>query len=221
MNRVIAIDGPSGAGKSTIAKKLAEKLGFEYLDTGALYRAVALALVRAGIKPEEDDVKIKEFLDKGIKIEFNSGGLRLNGEDVSIEIRTKEMGHYSSVFSARKPVREFLLPLQRKMGEGKDLVAEGRDMTTVVFPKAWKKFFLDASVEERAKRRYEQLKDGPGPITMEEAFEDVMERDRRDSSRALAPLSKIPDALYIDSSGLRAEDVLAKILAAVEKEKDP
>jgi len=218
MSRIIAIDGPSGAGKSTIAKKLASILNFEYLDTGALYRAIALALVRAGIRPDDPDGKIEEFLNKGVKLEFNSGKIYLNDEDVSVEIRTKEMGHYSSVFSARRPVREFLLPLQRKMGGEKDLVAEGRDMTTVVFPDAWKKFYLDASVEERARRRYGQLKDGPNPVTMEEASEDVLERDRRDSSRALAPLSRSKEAIYIDSSKLKAEEVLGKIMEAIKKD---
>jgi cytidylate kinase len=215
---VIAIDGPSGAGKSTVAKALANKLGFEYLDTGALYRSIALALVRAGIKPDDTDEKIKEFLVKGVKLDFIKGSIFLNGEDMSVAIRTKEMGHYSSVFSARKPVREFLLPLQRKMGEEKNLVAEGRDMTTVVFPDAWKKFYLDASEEERARRRYEQLKDSPHPITMEGAFEDVRERDRRDSSRALAPLSKSEDAVHIDSTRASSEEVLQKILDIIKKD---
>lgn len=217
MGKVVAIDGPSGAGKSTIAKRLAAELGFGYLDTGALYRALALALVRAGITPKDTDETIRKFLQKRLKLGFQDGKIFLNGEDVSDEIRTKEAGHYSSVFSARRPVREFLLPLQRTLGKEKDLVAEGRDMTTVVFPDAWKKFYLDASIEERARRRYEQLKDTGHPMTMEEAVNDVLERDKRDSTREISPLSKSTDAIYIDSTRLSSLQVLKIILEFIKR----
>lgn len=214
MGRVIAIDGPSGAGKSTVAKLLAEMLGWSYLDTGALYRATALGLMKAGVAPEDGDDKIAQAL-KGIKVSFTGGRVFLNGEDVSAQIRTPEAGHYSSVFSARRPVRDFLMPAQRASAEDCDLVAEGRDMTTVVFPGAWRKFFIDASNEERARRRYLQLKQNGVPATEEDAMRDVILRDKRDSERDIAPLAKAPDAVLIDTTGTPLEEVMKRVLAAV------
>lgn len=221
MGRVIAIDGPSGAGKSTTAKALAQALGFCYLDTGALYRAVALALLKKGILPESGDGEIKAALEGngaqgGVSIEFKDGRVMLNGEDVSDKIRTKEAGHYSSVFSARRPVRNFLLPLQRKMGKDKDLVAEGRDMTTVVFPRAWKKFYLDASPEERARRRFDQLRAAGMRISMKDAMEDVVMRDSRDSSRKLAPLKRSGSAIYMDTTALPQEEVIKRMIEVIK-----
>lgn len=215
MGRVIAIDGPSGAGKSTVSKMLAEKLGFEYLDTGALYRATALALRKKGVVPEDSDEKIAASL-RDISIEFANGKVFADGRDVSDEIRTKEAGHYSSVFSARRPVRAFLLPLQRAQARTKDIVAEGRDMTTVVFPDAWKKFYLDASAQERAQRRYGQLLANGRNPTVKDALEDVLERDKRDSSRDLAPLRRADDAVYIDTTEIAADEVVKKMLQAVK-----
>ncbi|NCO84534.1 MAG: cytidylate kinase [Nitrospirae bacterium CG_4_10_14_3_um_filter_44_29] len=234
MGKVIAIDGPSGAGKGTIAKLLAAELGFSCLDTGALYRAAALALREKGINPEDSDEKIASAL-KGISIAFKDGrvflkensevtppipplprgGERGGGGDVSELIRSTEIGHYSSVFSARKVVRDFLLDIQRSASLNADLVAEGRDMTTVVFPEAWKKFYLDASVEERARRRYLQLKEKGINITESEAEKDVVERDARDSGRDLAPLRKADDAVLIDSSRMTINEVLENILKVV------
>lgn len=217
MGKVVAIDGPSGAGKSTLAKSLAEVLGFEYLDTGALYRAIALSLKFKGIAPEDDDKKIARALE-GVSIEFRDGRVYLNGNDVSEDIRTKEAGHYSSVFSARKPVRDFLLPLQRGFSRGdKDLVVEGRDMTTVVFPDAWKKFYLDASTRERARRRYEQMAILRKNISMEDAIEDVELRDKRDSSREIAPLKRSDDAFYLDTTDMTASQVLDKMIEVINE----
>lgn len=215
MGKVVAIDGPSGAGKSTLAKSLAAALGFEYLDTGALYRAAALALRAMGVTPEDDDGKIARALE-GVNIDFREGRAYLDGRDVSEEIRTKEAGHYSSVFSARQPVRDFLLPLQRgfssENGKNRDLVVEGRDMTTVVFPGAWKKFYLDASLRERARRRHDQMAAMGRRISMEDATEDVALRDKRDSSREIAPLKKSEDAFYLDTTDLSASQVLRKMV---------
>lgn len=216
MGKVIAIDGPSGAGKSTVAKLLSEMLGFKYLDTGALYRAVALGLIRDGVTLG-DSGKLAESLSK-MSVAFSEGKVFLNGRDVSDEIRTTEIGHYSSVFSAEAPVRDFLLPVQKKAAMEDNLVAEGRDMTTVVFPDAWKKFYIDASYEARIKRRYLQLKKNGIPATMESAQEDIMQRDRRDSSRSVAPLRKAEDAIFIDSSDLTLKEVMEKVLEAIKEE---
>ncbi|GBE02341.1 cytidylate kinase [bacterium BMS3Bbin06] len=211
MKRVIAIDGPSGAGKSTVARILAERLGFQYLDTGALYRAVALFLRRKGLDDGITDEQIREALHD-LFIDFPDGRTLINGEDVSDEIRTPEIGHYSSVFSARRPVREFLLDIQRGYPRRHDTVVEGRDMGTVVFPTAWRKLFLDASGEERARRRYLQLKTAGKDITMEDAVKDIRERDIRDSSREIAPLKRASDALYIDTTSMDIEDTVKKIM---------
>lgn len=228
MHKVIAIDGPSGAGKSTVAKELARKLGFSYLDTGALYRAVALALREKGIEPDDSDDKILETL-RGITLTFKDGKVFLKenselstlssqlfcGRDVSAMIRSPEIGHYSSVFSARKVVRDFLLNIQREAAMSSDLVAEGRDITTVVFPDAWKKFYIDASLNERAKRRYLQMRENGTEITESGAEKDVVERDARDSSRYIAPLRKADDAVLIDSSAMTVNEVLENILKIV------
>jgi cytidylate kinase len=218
VGRVIAIDGPSGAGKSTVAKMLAEMLGMDYLDTGAMYRAVAIGLNELGIKPEDSDEEISNALGN-MSISFSGGKAYLNGRDVSVEIRTPEAGHLSSVFSARRPVREFLHPVQRAAAKDSDLVAEGRDMTTVVFKDAWRKFYLDASVEARSRRRFEQLRQNGVSISMGEATKDVTERDKRDSSRDLAPLRVADDAIFIDSSDMKLEEVMKTVLDAVGSER--
>jgi cytidylate kinase len=215
MGKTIAIDGPSGAGKSTVARIVAELMGFRYLDTGALYRAAALGLMRKGISIEDGDESMEEAL-RAISLEFKGGKVFLNGEDVSEEIRTTEAGHYSSVFSARRPVREYLMPIQRDAAANDDLVAEGRDMTTVIFPGAWKKFYLDAGQEARARRRFLQLRQSGVQITMENAYKDVANRDERDSSRDIAPLRRAEDAIYIDSSALTIEEVIKTVMDAVK-----
>ena len=211
MKQVVAIDGPSGSGKTTIAKLIAKELGFNYLDTGALYRAVAMALIKNMIRPEDTDDKLRDILKKTL-VTFNNGRVFLNGQDVSEEIRSKEIDHYSSVFSARKIIRDFLLDAQREAALHDDLVVEGRDTTTVVFPDAKKKIFLDASVEERAKRRYLQFRGQGIDITMNEAKMNIIERDKRDASRDIAPLRVAEEALLIDSSNLSVEQVKNNII---------
>jgi cytidylate kinase len=211
MKQVVAIDGPSGSGKTTIAKLIAKELGFNYLDTGALYRAVAMALIKNMIRPEDTDDKLRGILNKTL-VTFNNGRVFLNGQDVSEDIRSKEIDHYSSVFSARKIVRDFLLDAQREAALHNDLVVEGRDTTTVVFPDAKKKIFLDASVEERAKRRYLQFREKGIDITMDEAKMNIIERDKRDASRDIAPLRVAAEALLIDSSNLSVEQVKNNIV---------
>ena len=211
MGKVIAIDGPSGAGKGTVAKLLAGKLGFTYLDTGALYRAIALLFLEKGMRPEDSDERLSNALKDAI-IAFDNGKIRLNGRDVSADIRSTEAGHFASVFSARKVVRDFLLGLQRDMSSDYDLVAEGRDTTTVVFPSAWKKFYVDASVDERIRRRYLQLKGMSADVTEADARKDIVERDKRDSGRDIAPLAKAKDAVPMDTTNMSVDQVVEKML---------
>ena len=211
MKRVIAIDGPSGSGKTTIARLIANELGIHYLDTGALYRTAALALISHDIKPEDSDDKIHRIL-KTTRIAFLDGRAYLNGRDVSEDIRSTEIDHYASVFSARAVVRDFLLSTQRNTGLNSELVVEGRDTTTVVFPEAEKKIYLDASLEERAKRRFLQFREKGIHITIEESNENLTNRDTRDTNRNVAPLKIAPDALLVDSSNLSVEQVMKKIL---------
>ncbi|HHN64611.1 MAG TPA: (d)CMP kinase [Nitrospirae bacterium] len=220
MKRVITIDGPSGAGKSTIAKRLATELGFEYLDTGALYRAVALYLRRSGCDENISDEEISRLLE-GLKISFSDGRVFINNEDVTDRIRTPEIGHFSSVFSARAPVREFLMGVQRGFPEEHDTVAEGRDMGTVVFPDAWKKFFITASIEERTRRRFKQLQEMGKAVTLDEALRDVKERDERDSNRKIAPLKKPADAVHIDTTELSLEETLQCIKKHLGSDNSP
>lgn len=215
MQKVIAIDGPSGSGKSTVAKLLAEALGFQYLDTGALYRAVALNLVRLGLGEKASDEEISSCL-KNTKVEFEGGKVLLNGEDVSEDIRSPLAGHYASVFSARGPVRAFLLETQRDASMKTDLVAEGRDMTTVVFPEAFRKFFLNASPQERARRRTAELLAKGFAVEQEQILQEIAERDARDSGRELAPLRRADDACYIDSTGLSKEEVFRRLLEVIK-----
>lgn len=211
MGKVIAIDGPAGAGKSTISKLLAERLGFQLLDTGALYRAVGLYLRRKGVSYDISDAKLEHEL-AGASVGFENGKVVLNGEDVSAAIRTVEAGNDASVFSARKPVRAFLLQMQRDAGMQNDIVAEGRDMTTVVFPDAWRKFFLDATETGRAERRFRQMAEKGTPITMDEALRDIRDRDRRDSGRDIAPLRRADDAVYLDTTSIGIDQVIDRIL---------
>ncbi len=214
MRKVIAIDGPSGAGKSTIARLLSEKLGFAYLDTGALYRAVALNLKKLGL---DENAPVRELVSalERTQVEFTNGSVFLNGKDVSAEIRSPEAGHYASVFSARREVREFLMSAQREAALNADLVAEGRDMTTVVFPDASMKFYLDASVDERARRRGLELAAKGFTTDADSIRADIMSRDKRDAGRDIAPLMKADDAHVIDSTGLSVEEVSGKILKII------
>ena len=212
---LLAIDGPAGAGKSTVSREVARRLGFTMIDTGALYRTVALAAVRAGIDQEDED-RLAELLSR-IEIRLDGDRVFLDGEDVSRAIRTPEISLGASRVSAVPAVRQGLLRLQRELGRAapRGAVLEGRDIGTVVFPDADAKFFLTASVEQRAKRRYEELRSRGEEVTLEEVLADQTRRDRRDSERTLAPLRPAEDALVVDSSGRSIEDVVGEIVGIV------
>lgn len=217
---IITIDGPSGAGKSTISRGLAAKLHFTYLDTGAMYRAVGLALERQGIDLADTD-SLTKCLDT-IKLSLIPNGdddvrVLLGDEDVSKAIRTPEMGLVASRVSANPLVREKLTALQRQLGETGGIVAEGRDMGTVVFPKAVCKFFLNASAEERARRRQKQLAEKGQAIAFQEILDQIVKRDYDDSRRELAPLKPAVDAILVDSSSMGPAAVIDSMLASIAK----
>ena len=207
MPPIVAIDGPAGAGKSTVARELARRLGFTIVDTGAIYRAVALAARRANIG-WEDDGALSQLLDEGLGIAFAPGPdtqrVLLRGEDVTEAIRTPEISRGASVVSARPVVRKKLLGLQRQLGRaaGQGAVLEGRDIGTVVFPDADVKFFLTASDEARAARRHAELQDRGLSVPLEEVLADQRRRDKDDSERAIAPLKPAPNAIVVDTTGM-------------------
>ena len=210
---VVAIDGPSGAGKSTIAKRLASRLGFIYIDTGAMYRAVALWAVRQGIDP--GDMHRSEQLAIAARIDLSPGRIALNGEDVTEAIRMPDVSNGASKIAVIPGVRRAMVAKQREIGERASVVMEGRDIGTVVFPNADVKVFLDANPEERVRRRYEELKAKGQIVSTEQLSADMRERDRRDSTRADAPLAQAPDAVYFDSTGLGIDEVEEAILRIV------
>ena len=217
---IITIDGPSGAGKSTISRGLAAKLHFTYLDTGAMYRAVGLAITRQGIDLADTDT-LKKCLDTiALTLEPNGEDdvrVLLGGEDISQAIRTPEMGMVASRVSANPLVREKLTALQRQLGEKGGIVAEGRDMGTVVFPKAACKFFLNATAEERARRRQAQLAEKGQTVEYQEILDQISKRDYDDSRRELAPLKPADDAIIVDSSSMDPTAVIACMLASIAK----
>jgi len=214
---IIAIDGPSGAGKSTLAKRLSRELGFIYLDTGAMYRALALKVLRLGVDLA-DDARLTRLVESTeIDLQEKNGTLEvlLDGINVADEIRTPEVSQLASKVSALKVVRARMLDLQRGMGQRGSVVAEGRDIGTVVFPNAELKIFLDASAEERARRRCAELRAAGRPADLSETLREMEERDKRDSERDLAPLRMADDALRIDSSNASADSVAAQVLAKI------
>lgn len=219
---IIAIDGPSGAGKSTLAKKLAQDLGFIYLDTGAMYRALALKILREGIDLA-DDQKLAELVNStAVDLQGDGAELKvlLDGKNVASEIRTPTVSQMASKASALKIVRDRMLELQRRVGERGSVVAEGRDIGTVVFPDAQVKVFLSAAAAERARRRCAELKVAGQPVDLDVTLREIEERDKRDSERALAPLRKADDALVIDSSNSTADDVAACVLAEIRMKQN-
>ncbi len=221
---IVAIDGPAGAGKSTASRQLAARLGFAMVDTGAIYRSVALAATRRGIALD-DDARLAELLPS-VVIRFAPSGLPgggqcvlLDGEDVSVEIRTPPMSLGASKVSARPVVRAGLLDLQRRLAiapQNRGAVLEGRDIGTVVFPDADAKFFLIASAEERARRRHAELSARGDPATFEEVLADQLRRDRDDSQRDIAPLRPAEDAVVVDTGGTPLDAVVEALACEVE-----
>lgn len=216
---IVAIDGPAGAGKSTVAKRLAKKLGYTYMDTGAMYRAFALKAARDSIDLEKEDALRVALAGTNIELHEDAGGPRviLDGRDVAGEIRTPELSQAASKVSALKPVRERMVELQRAMGARGGIVAEGRDIGTVVFPGAEVKIFLTAGSDERGRRRFAELKGNGKGVTLEETVAEMEQRDRRDREREHAPLRQADDAIAIDSTGMTVDEVVERIMKEIKK----
>jgi len=214
---IIAIDGPAGAGKSTVAKILAQKLGFLYIDTGAMYRALTLKAIEQKIDVKDSGRLIKMAEATKIDLVSQDGRLKvlLDGREVSREIREPRVTKLVSDVAKIKGVREAMLKLQRALGKVSDSVLEGRDIGTVVFPDAEKKFYLDAKFNERVDRRYKELKEASREVKSEEVAQDLNNRDTIDSSREFAPLKKADDAVYIDTTNMTIEEVVGKILSYI------
>ena len=209
----IAIDGPAGAGKSTIAKLAAEKLGFVYVDTGAMYRSMALYFIRQGISPEDEEAIARACSQVEVTIRYADGAQQviLNGEDVSGLIRSEEVGRMASATSVYGPVRQKLVQLQKQLAREADVIMDGRDIGTNILPNADVKIYLTASVETRAKRRYDELASKGESCDFDEIARDIKERDERDMTREIAPLKKAEDAILVDSSDMTIDEVVSKI----------
>ena len=217
----IAIDGPAGAGKSTMARILADRLGYSYVDTGAIYRTIGLFLSICGISPKDVDGITRLIDEASIQVEYDEEGMQhmlLNGQDVTGELRTPEMSDYASKISALKVVRDVLLDLQRDLAGTRNVVMDGRDIGTVVLPDAKVKIFLTASLEERTRRRQAEYAAKGEERDFDELLREMDQRDRQDRTRAVAPLRRAEDAVELDSTSLSADEVLAAI-ESILKEK--
>ena len=214
-DNIVTIDGPSGVGKSTVAKRVAERLGFSCLDTGAMYRAVALKASEVAVDLRDSALLSKLLSETAVGFS-PTGRVLLDGRDVSELIRTEEISSLSSRLAKLREVREFLIGIQREIGQEGNLVAEGRDMGTYVFPRAKYKFYLDATVAERAKRRFLQSGRGDSETSLSDVESELRRRDRRDTLRAENPLRPAPDAVIIDTTQMSAEQVISSIVLRVK-----
>ncbi|MHB9030127.1 MAG: (d)CMP kinase [Candidatus Latescibacterota bacterium] len=219
---IVAIDGPVGAGKSTTAREVAKRLGFLFVDTGAMYRAVTLDVLNHGANPADEDEVKRIVAHSGVELQITPEGQRtlLNGRDVSGRIRDRDVTAAVSAVSAQKAVRDRMTELQRGLGGNGGVVMEGRDIGTVVFPDAQFKFYLDASIEARAARRYRELIDKGMNVSFEELAEEIRERDRANTERALAPLRRASDAVYIDTTAMTFEEQVSTIVSVVRGKKE-
>lgn len=221
MGFVVALDGPAGSGKGTVTKKVAEKLNLVNIDTGAMYRCVALECINNNILPTEIEKieKILENIEIGLNKKDGKQIVILNGKDVTKEIRTPQVDEVVAKFSAIKQIRDKITPMQEKMGKNQDIIMEGRDIGTVVFPNADVKIFLDCSIEERANRRYKQNQEKGIQETYEEVLENIKQRHILETQREIAPLRQADDAIYVDSTNLTIEEVVEKIVKIIEEKR--
>ena len=218
----VAIDGPSGAGKSTVARAVAARMGYVYVDTGAMYRAIGLAVYRRGLAGEDTAGIIASLPTVDISLAYQDGmqHVLLNGEDVSEAIRTPEISQYASKVSAVPEVRRFLLDVQRDMAKNSNILMDGRDIGTVILPDAPVKIFLTASAKTRAERRYRELKEKGQQVTLEGVLADIQARDRQDTTRAVAPLRQADDAVLLDTSALDLEQSIAAVLRIIREKTE-
>ena len=217
----VAIDGPAGAGKSTIAKQVAKENGYIYVDTGAMYRGLAIHFLNLGIDPKDTEKIIEACKDVEVTIGYESGiqQIYVNGENVTAKLRTEEVGNMASMTSAIPEVREKLLELQRTLAREKDVIMDGRDIGTNVLPDASLKIYLTASADVRAKRRYDELKEKGADCDIEQIKTDIIARDKQDMEREIAPLCQAEDAILVDSSDMSIPQVIDTIISEFKKIK--
>ena len=217
----VAIDGPAGAGKSTIAKQVAKENGYIYVDTGAMYRGLAIHFLNLGIDPKDTEKIIEACKDVEVTIGYESGiqQIYVNGENVTAKLRTEEVGNMASMTSAIPEVREKLLELQRTLAREKDVIMDGRDIGTNVLPDASLKIYLTASADVRAKRRYDELQEKGTECDIAQIKSDIMARDKQDMEREIAPLCKAEDAILVDSSDMSIPQVIDTIISEFKKIK--
>lgn len=219
MSFVVGIDGPAGSGKGTVTKRIANELGLINIDTGSTYRCVALEVLNQNVSLEDEEKIIKIASDVDIDIEHNEDGdkVYLNGEDVSLKIRSKEVSQIVSPISSIKEVRYIMVDLQRKLAEGKNVIMEGRDICTYVFPNADVKIYLDASIEERARRRYKENQEKGIDMSYEEVYESIKKRDENDMNKEIGALKKAEDSIVVDTTNLSIDEVVEKIIGIIKQ----